>query len=101
MYRGAAELSNDGELTQENKMKILDKLKVFFGPHKFRKVFQSAIVFSFELHQKKLKDFYFPLENEPLFDQILSFMILDKQLSLKYKAKIPIPQSAVLIGTID
>ena len=61
-------------------MKVLDKLKIFFGPHKFRKVFKAAALLSFELHQKKLKDFYFPLENEPLFDQILSFIILDKQL---------------------
>ena len=88
-------------MTQEEKIKILKKIDVFFGPHKFRNVFRAIVLFSAELHRRNLWRYFFRLEEEPLFDQILSFILLDKQLSLKYKAKIPIYKSAVLMGTID
>jgi threonine/homoserine efflux transporter RhtA len=83
----------------------LGKIKIFFGPSRqFANVFKTALLFSVEQHNLTKNDatpFNFIMQKEPLFDQILANMVLGQTLSLKQKARILIPDCAVLIGVID
>ena len=49
-------------------MKILKKIDVFFGPHKFRNIFRAIVLFKAEVNKINLKKYFFRLEEEPLFD---------------------------------
>ncbi len=83
------------------------KVKVYFGPTRlFEDVFKAALTFSV-YHHKNVKEkadanqFVFNMQQQPLFDQVLTYMVLDQSLALKHKAKILVPSCAVLIGVID
>ena len=43
----------------------------------------------------------FKMQNEPIFDSILVNMVLGNSVNLKKKARIKVPEAAVLIGIID
>ena len=88
-------------------IQVMRRVKVFLGSTRlFEDVFKAALTFS-AFHRKdqtdeaKAKQFAFNMEEQPMFDQILTFMVIDQTLALKHKAKILIPNCAVLIGVID
>jgi hypothetical protein len=57
MYKNVAQLSNEEDMTEEKRQKIMEKMKIFFGPtRKFMKVFKAALLFSVDSHKKGRKE---------------------------------------------
>eukprot|EP00347_Sterkiella_histriomuscorum_P000757 403374620 len=104
----------------ENKSKaneMKNELDVFFGPSKiFSPIFKHCLAQTLKQieqvkkglpEEMRTKDLHlspkqvFFLENEPIFDSILSNMVLGLAVNLKKKARIRIKNSCTLIGVID
>ncbi len=107
MYRRVSELADQEKITLENSKKLMEEaLKYFGSTRRFQDVFRSALIFSV-YHRKKLQSksdqdlFKELIKEQPLFDQVLTYMVLDQTLALKKKARILVPNCAVLMGVID
>jgi hypothetical protein len=76
----------------------LQELKIFFGPSRqFSAILKDAYLACVSDSNK----IEISLKQEPMFDMIMSSMILSEINNLIKKQKILVPDSGVLIGVID
>ena len=76
----------------------MKELKIFFGPSR---QFSAILKDAFLACDSGANNILIGLKHEPMFDMIMSNMILSEVNNLIKKQKILVPDSGVLIGVID